>query len=191
MRTTLYRCAALLFVVLAGCANPFMIKSDYTFAEHPGEGVIVFSTRWAYECPNVLLMPPPVSQTLFYTGNDSRFGVYLYHSGIKRDFENPPGYIFALPHKAGAYRFNGISFSRGGKLFKSPTPTFAFQVREGKITYLGEITIRVSECHYKPSWGEARFDIAVSNQWGRDRQLLTQRMIKENTNAAIIEILRP
>jgi hypothetical protein len=39
--------------------------------------------------------------------------------------------------------------------------------------------------------GEARFDITVSNQWDRDRQVLAKHMTKENTNAAVIDILRP
>lgn len=182
-------------VLIAGCsaATYYGVSGDYTPDSKPGEGLVALSTRWVFSCPPPGLLPQPaVNPFLFFEGAGPRSSVLLDNPLVARHFENPPGYFYVLSNKAGNYRMTEIAFMHGALRYESTKELGApFQVREGKVTYLGEIAVTVSDCKVSDGKGEARIRVKAVDQWPRDRELFVKRLPKIGTDQVVVDILRP
>jgi hypothetical protein len=188
-------CAFLTAILLSACTLSALedtVSSDYVLDNRRGEGLVVLSTRWAFACPPSGLVPiPAVLPSLGYMDSDLKqgFGFLIHDAHVKRDFENPPGLFHAQARKAGDYKLLRIGFSFAGHPYRSPDFSIPFTVREGKVTYLGEITVHVSDC--RPRDDTFKFNITVANRWDRDKALFRERLPKLSVNTVSIDVLRP
>ena len=182
-------------ILLSACAVSTLedtVSSDYALDSRRGEGLVILSTRWVLSCPPPGLLPiPAVTPSLGYMDRDLKqgFGVLIAEQAVRQDFENPPGLFHAQARKAGDYRFVSIGFGFAGRSYRSPRFSIPFTVREGRATYLGEITVHVSDC--RPVDGTFKSSIAVANRWDRDKVLLKQRLPKLDISTTSFDILKP
>ena len=177
-------------IFLLGCSSAtHSVRSDYTLGSTPGEGLFAFSTRFVFTCPLPALAPWIVNPVLAFEGEGPRLIAILHNPFITHDFENPPGYFYVRKNEAGDYKVTEVSFSHSLRRYETERLEAPFKIRTGKAVYLGEITVKVSECD--AGAGSAKLKVTVANQWGRDRKLFEQRMPKVSPDEAVIDILRP
>ncbi|MBZ4416107.1 hypothetical protein [Myxococcus sp. RHSTA-1-4] len=149
----------------AGRNNTRDVAGDYSLSERPGSGLIVVSTRLTTDCEQG--ETPPVA---FHYEDDSyahkRTGVIPVNDPFrKHDLQEPPGYLSIREVHAGAHRID--------QLPPLATQLYApFEVEAGKVVYLGELHVRVSNCGSPP----AKVAVQVTDQWERDGELFHQRM---------------
>src|SRR5262249_57683020 len=91
--------------LLGGCAAPsqYGVHGDYVLDSAPGEGLIAFSTRWAFGCRGPAIIAP-VNPVLIFEGTGPRGAALLDNPLVARHYEDPPGYFYTLPTKAGDYK---------------------------------------------------------------------------------------
>jgi hypothetical protein len=66
-----------------------------------------------------------------------------------------------------------------------------FKISEKKVTYLGEITVDISDCQFVGRREDPKIKITAINQWQRDRKLFEQRLPKIGMKDVVIGVLRP
>lgn len=157
----LVMCLAAVFC--ASCKSLHTVEGDYRFADHPGYGLVVISTRIDNRCATAGFK----SGALEFSSTDGKkTGLFLLdNTFIERDFQNPPGYFFVRSLPQGEYRILGLSF-HGYRSSNEIGRTFT--VASEKTTYLGEFSVEVPNCK--------RFTYRVTDMWERDEQLLKKRV---------------
>lgn len=163
----------LLVTSLTACKppRPYQIPDDYSYKSRPGEGVVVFSSRWEVDCPDQL--PGPVGATYARLWFSPGPNVYIHNTFYDEEFQNPPGTFQIISLKAGVYTFNRTAFQHRNALYEGKFQSQPFEVRGGEAVYLGEIHFKISECDYMER--AAKHAIGVSNQWQRDKSLFSRR----------------
>ena len=80
-----------------------------------------------------------------------------------------------------------------GATFHTPNFSIPFTVSKGKTVYLGDFAIKVSDCGYAKDqpFTNAQYDIAITNQWQRDKRLFIAQMQNIHPNSVVARIMKP
>lgn len=164
------------FFLASGCTGFATVNPEYRLAEHRGIGLIAVAVRTNNDrCTDN-------ESLIFHSLDDkNRHGqLLLLNLAMAKDFENPPGFFYIYPLKAGNYRFESVKAKRFGLAENLDLP---FQVAEGKIIYLGEIFVDHQTC--------TRFTIRTSDQWQRDSKLFRERLKHHRLEEVEKQIIKP
>ncbi|MCW8922731.1 MAG: hypothetical protein OQK69_03760 [Gammaproteobacteria bacterium] len=167
----------LILFVIGGCSTaPNNINNNYSFNEHPNEGLISYSTRWKFNCER---NSPLISEHSYfsYKNESAEHRIVLHNPFLSSDFDNPPGNVHINTATAGKYSIDMIKLTNGSTNYnlKLKKP-ISFNVERGKINYLGEMSVEVSSCGERfigdISIPDAKLGINIANKWDRDRKML-------------------
>ncbi|WP_164002280.1 hypothetical protein [Pyxidicoccus caerfyrddinensis] len=177
MKLRLLALGLLSSLALAGCRTA-SIKGDYNFADHPGKGLVVFSTRMVgYDaCPYGPMKgllgfrtPAPNSLTLEMQAPRPERKVTNPADGDDVILPADPPTRFAVQEvPAGQYVLNSLIVTMTGYPASPQAvslPLAWFDLKEGEVVYLGELGLKVSgrQCVF----GSAAF--RVRDEWERDQ----------------------
>jgi hypothetical protein len=167
----------LVAALCTSCKSIHTIEGEYRFADHPGHGLVVISTRIDNRCESTVFS----SGSLDFRSTDGKTsGLFLLDNPfIDKDFQSPPGYFFVRSLPQGEYRILKLSFP--GYKSKSEIGS-TFTVSEGETTYLGEVFVDVPNCQ--------RFTYRLANMWSRDEQFLKNRIRNLSTERVKKQVLR-
>ncbi len=168
---------ALLSAVIGGCTTAGTnINNNYSFNEHPNEGLVSYSTRWIYKCKN---NSPLIGEHSYFTykNKSAEHRIVLHNPFLGSDFDNPPGNVHINTAAAGKYSIDEIKLTDGYiNYYLKINKPITFNVEQGKINYLGEMSVEVSSCGERfigdISIPDAKVSINIANKWGRDRKIL-------------------
>lgn len=176
-----------------GCSTTsHSVDKDYTFIEHPDEGLIAYSLRYDLKCD-----APPIgshSYIDFGKGKERR-RVILHNPFVPHDLDNPPGYIYLHSAKAGKHTLTSLEVNLGGtRYYLTPAKTVSYVASKQKIKYVGELTVTISSCDVKvvDDMGirTADVDFKVKNEWKRDGKVLKERFDKIFTGKIYIGLMK-
>ncbi len=175
------------------------VPSNYSLstAAQENSGLLIVATRFTMRCESIVTPFTlganlgadiwPYGKLYATRDGDKLIDITAYSPLTnlrKADYRSPPGFFHVVKMSPGNYYFNSITGHNAES--SSITDRFVslpFTIEKGKATYVGEVSIAVSECDYsgvdddeeeenKAVKKEARVKYNVTNHWRRDSQLL-------------------
>ena len=204
-------CAAVMIMERSGSRS---VDADYTLAkaEQENKGLLIVATRFTLRCKAVDILGLGVGSgkpgslfsstwpygMLHLTNGKETAKFYAYtpaESGFRpADYRSPPGFFHVLKLEPGEYYFDqAIGQQDMYSYVTDKIASLPFSIEKGKATYVGEISIAMTECDYsgmqddgnedefadnkkkKPIKKEVNAAYRVSNQWNRDVHILKER----------------
>lgn len=192
MNSRTFALGLFLSLALVGCGMA-PIKGNYNFAEHPGKGLVVFSTRMS--AGNVCPLEKVTGDLIFAAspgkGSDDlhffalqvprperKVSTFSEMSGDEeRTVPADPPTLFAVQElPAGRYVLDSMrvllpEHTRASYINKDPIPA-SFTVNEGEVVYLGElgVTLTGARCVPGSTYFFDYFELLIRDEWERDRK---------------------
>jgi hypothetical protein len=160
----------------AGCKSIHTAPANFDFKATPDVGLAIISTRIDSRCNTVV-----AGAAIEYRSEvDGSIGVILMdNSFVQRDFEDPPGYLFAKPLKPGMYVLGKLTIPNRRAVHPLGLD---FTVQQGRATYLGEFSIQVPDC--------TSFRYSVANQWERDAAMIRNKYPNVRIEDVDVHVMR-
>lgn len=163
-------------VMTVGCKSIHTAPANFDFKATPEVGLAIISTRIDSRC-NAVFAGAAIEYRSEVDGSTDL--ILMDNSFIQRDFEHPPGYLFAKPLKPGRYVLGKLSIPNRRAVHPLGLD---FTVQAGRATYLGQFEIQVPGC--------TNFKYAISNQWERDAALIRRKYPNVRIEDVDLHIMR-
>ena len=180
-------------VMLSGCAatSP-SVNEEYVFTPTTHKGLVVVSTRLVDECtPSLRMIDRHAELNLVFRGPapGNRVGYFIMRNPLAAaDFTNPEGYFYIHELAAGHYDFTYFNRFVEKNYNGSIRKPMGFDVKAGKVQYLGEVTLHIDKC--KSLEEKQTGSLTVRDQRRRDGKLFDERMKKLSSRSFIYSPIR-